>query len=219
MERLNIPLQLAKEMIRSGKGSEMRLFCAIKIVHRDGQVRIRDLNKERIMELSGFKRSHFFSLLNSLRRDDWIGCDGTWYFIRSFKRLNKYSRTHVQLTAQDLPHFRQAIFSSWIQRRIRRGKALQQSEERHFLSGSEHVVPCSVIAVEFGISPASASRLKQQSVKLGYLVYRHRYKRLNVPNKYWLHFDPERVITTSVGLFERLSDFFMADYFYFKTVR
>lgn len=165
-----------------------------------GQVRKQNLDLTKVANLAGYSSvTSIYTHLDKCLSLNWIGTDGRWYFIRSFDRMraenNTPERTAAELRPQDVAKIDEFLLGAKISsvkrskdyvRKTAGTKPKTSAEPYSCLHGknkpyqSNHV-SCSLIGKWFGISPASATRLKKRARQSGYLNYHNRYNRLNIP--------------------------------------
>lgn len=190
---LNIPIEATQKAIKAGYLHELRVYLALKFVTDDGQIRLSEIDYEKVCDLSGFQDQRTIDKhIESLQGLNWIGTDNTWLFIRSFERLREIleapSRSAVELRPQDIETIHEFILSARIKhsakaKRYARKKPGAKPHAKQLLGidYSPESISCSLIGQWFGYSPSTASRVKQRAKEIGYLDYQHASKKIDVP--------------------------------------
>ena len=227
---LNLPIELSQQIIQKDLLKPYQIYLSLKFLH-NGQVRISDIDYQKISDLSGYKDARTIKAhLDTCLSLNWIGSDNEWYFIRSFDRLRKdieaTSRTAIEISKKDIPNLLELLLSAKIEHRARSkryarkksGAKPETIEPNSDFSGNGndfglYKVSCSLIADWFSFSPSTATRIKQRAKKIGYLDYIHDYKKTGLHRRNIAdlsdHIEPTRLFIKNGQICIRLTDRFI----------
>lgn len=228
-QSLNLPIELSQEITKEGILKPFKVYLSVKFIS-DGQIRISDIDFQKVADLSGFKdirtvKTHLQTCIDL----NWIGTDNDWFFIRSFDRLRKdhstSSRSAIEISTNDIPNLLELLLGAKI---VHRHKAkrfalkIPTAEPEHEPYSDFNNQPqtfgslkvsCTLIADWFNFSPSSATRLKQRAKKAGYLDYMHDHistglHKLNLSDLSD-HIEPTRLFIKGGRICIRLTDQFI----------
>jgi len=187
-----VPLPVLQKAITEKAHREIALFLFFKMT-TSGRVKIEGRKKEEVLQVLSISESTLYRRLKVLMSWDWIGYDGKYevYYIRGFKRIYEIeeefiSKTAVWIRVEDLFHLQAFSFSAWLGYLLRaqcRGKRRGAGQKTRCSQQSPasifKPVALSVMEQFFSLSKDTLIKLKNHSIRKGYIKRERGYQELH----------------------------------------
>lgn len=214
---LSMPIQLAKSVYEKKLIKPFQAYLALKFHSRNGKVSTSQ-SAEIIRQTLGHSDTRqAIKHLQKCLAMNWISQGHTFYYIRSFERLQSEfsttSRTAAVLRYSDIRNIREwtlAHFAASRYRHFDRVRIKGRANQGRKATGKE----CSIgiISDELGMSYSAAHYLKQRAIKQAYFTARNRTQRTGIHPAYIdiarSCLDDPALFVESGSVFRRLPDVF-----------
>lgn len=191
LKYIYIPVELCFFAFRKHFVRQLQLFVYLK-AESDGYWELSIEKEKQIAEALGLKTDRAVRKnLNALRQRNWIGFDkvSKRYFIRSYERIlmqeNCKSLTRAEFNLQEIKQFKAfaagAVMCYLINQQKKQLWLAARNKRGAFPTGHSYF-PISVIALKkiLGVSQYTAQRLRELSVRYGYVIERKQKVKTNI---------------------------------------